>query len=109
MTRFQVKAVVDAINRMFKSNYFDICTVDKCMKIIGSAKTADYDAMHTYHCVNYSAMDRETKDWLFQATIENICNVNNFPEIKLVDPNEEMENLLTINQDNKSIIKRLFG
>ena len=109
MTEFEAKSVIDAINRMFKDRYFSISTVDSCMKVTGSVATSDYNAMRLYHCVNYSAMDKETKSFLFKATMENVCNVDDFPEIKMAKRSDEIQNSLVIEQKPKPLLKRLFG
>lgn len=109
MTEFQAKAVADAVNRMFSSHSFSICTVDDCMKITGAVRSADYDALRLYHCVHYSTMSRDTKDWLFRATIENVSNVDDFPAVRLISKSEEIETALTLEQRERPLLKRLFG
>ena len=109
MTEFQARAVVDAINRMFEEHLFSICTVDNCMRITGAVRTADYAALKLYHCCHYSKMSRETKDWLFRATIENVSNVDDFPAVRLINKAEEIETALTIQRKERPLTKRLFG
>jgi hypothetical protein len=106
MTDLQAKAVIDAINEMFKGKHFSICTVDDCMKVTGAVRTSDYDALRLYHCRDFAKMDRETKEYVFKATIENVCNVDAFPEIKLVKPSEAMGQAISVEQ--KPLIKRLL-
>ncbi len=108
MTEFEAKAVLDSINRMFKSNHFSICDVDKCMKVTGAVRTSSYRAINLYHCVNFSEMDKETKQFLFKATIENVCNVDEFPEIHLHKPSDTMAGL-TVLETRKPLLQRLFG
>ena len=108
MTEFEAKSVIDAINRMFKKGHFSICTVDDCMRVTGAVETSDYNAMRLYHCVNYSAMDKETKAFLFKATMENVCNVDDFPEIKMAKRSEEIQSSFVVEQQ-PTLLKRLFG
>ena len=35
-------------------------------------------------------MDKETREFVYKATLENVCNVDGFPEIQLVKPSEAM-------------------
>lgn len=114
MTEFQAKAVVDAINAMFRGHHFNICTVDSCMKITGAIRSNDYEALRLYHCVNFDKMDRKTKEHVFRTTIELICNVDEFPAIKFVSPSEEIGQQLIESQRAEtprrvSFLKRLFG
>ena len=109
MNEFEAKSVIDAINRMFKGAYFDITAVDNCMKVTGAVRTNDYKAMRLYHCVHYSEMDRETKAFLFKATMENVCNVDDFPEIKMAKRSDEIENRLIVEHQSKPLLKRLFS
>lgn len=109
MTEFEAKSVIDAINRMFKGTYFNISAVDDCMKVTGAVRTNDYKSMSLYHCVHYSEMDRETKAFLFKATMENVCNVDDFPEIKMAKRSDEIENRLILESQPKPLMKRLFS
>ena len=53
-------------------------------------------------------MDQETKSMLYASTIENVTNVDSFPEIKLVDPAEELEQKLII-EKKPNLLRRLFS
>jgi hypothetical protein len=51
------------VAKMLKSNYFDVCTVDKVCKLIGAnASGAAYDMLHALHCVHYSDMPPQVKE-----------------------------------------------
>jgi hypothetical protein len=52
-------------------------------------------------------MDRETKEHVFKATIENVCNVDDFPEIKLVKPSESFGQAIAV-EAKQPLIKRLL-
>jgi hypothetical protein len=59
-----------ALKRMFSQSYFDICTIDKCLKLTGSIPSADiYKVMNTVHCVHYADMDAQFRQWLFEQSI----------------------------------------
>lgn len=108
MTELQASAVVDAINRMFESNTFSICKVDDCMKVTGAVRTPDYAALSLYHCVDYSKMSRETKDFLFRATMENICNVDDFPAVKMIRKSDIIESAVRVER-KPSFFGKLLG
>lgn len=109
MTEFSAKAVVESINRMFASHHFSICTVDECMKVTGAVRTSDYPALKLYHCVNYSDMTRDTKDWVFRVTVENVSNVDDFPKLELAKKSDEITTALTLQSNRQSIWKRMLG
>lgn len=109
MTDFEAKAVVDAINRMFKGQTFYITDVDNCMKVTGAIRTTDYDALRLYHCVSFDTMDADTKSFVFQATIENVCNVDEFPAVRLIRRSDEIEEKLAMSHKQQPLLKRLFG
>ena len=110
MSEFEARAVVDSVNRMFKSNFFYICTVDKCMALTGATRTKDYNALHLYHCVGFDKMSEDVKRFVFKATMDNITNVDSFPEIRLVDPGEQLAEQLRLEKLNQTpLLKRIFG
>jgi len=109
MTDSQLSAVVDAVNRMFRSTHFSICTVDSCMKVTGAVRTQDYQALTLYHCVNYSEMTRDTREWVFKATVENIGNVDSFPTLSLVKRSEEIASMIEPKESRTPFLNRLFS
>lgn len=49
-----------ALQKMFNGGYFDICTVDKCLKLAGViAPKREYDLLHALHCVHFRDMPPE--------------------------------------------------
>lgn len=110
ISEFEARAVVDSVNRMFKGTSFNICTVDECMKVTGATRTKDYKAMSLYHCVGFDQMSEDVKRFVFKATMDNITNVDSFPEIRLVDPGEQLAEQLRLEKLNQTpLLKRIFG
>lgn len=58
------RLVVQAVmGNLFEKSYFDICTIDKVCKIIGSRKAGEaYNLLSALHCVDYSAMSPELRE-----------------------------------------------
>ena len=79
------------------------------MTITGAVATNEYKVLELYHCVSYSEMDSEIKNMLFRATIENVCNVDEFPEITLTKPSDQIQHQLVVEHNEKPLLKRLFG
>jgi hypothetical protein len=58
-------AVATAMRKMFDNKWFDISTVDQCLKLAGViAPTKPYQTLRVLHCVHYSDMPRELLDAL---------------------------------------------
>ncbi len=59
-----------ALKKLFNQNSFSICTVDELLKITNTIPDkATYQLLHAMHCVNYSDMTKEYRDWLFKTTM----------------------------------------
>ena len=59
----KMSIALTAVARMLKSNYFDVCTVDKVCRLIGaSAQGPAYDMLNTLHCVHYSDMPPQVRE-----------------------------------------------
>lgn len=105
LTTFQARAIVDAVNAMFRGDHFSICVVDQCQAITGAQRTADYESLRLYHCRPFRDMTPETREQIFRATIENVCNVGTFPEIRLACDDPTPAAAVTVRQ---SFLARLF-
>jgi len=56
-------AALTALNDMMAKGYVNICTIDSVAKMLGVlAKGADYDVLHTLHCVNFDRMPKDLLD-----------------------------------------------
>jgi len=63
MTDFEKQAVVLALRRMFTDSYFNICTVDACVKVVGCIPPRDmYNALSAIHCAKWADMTPEFRD-----------------------------------------------
>ncbi len=72
MNEFQREAAITALKVMFESTYFDICTVDKCIKLSGCVPPdrKDYQALHALHCVHFSDMSRNLRNMVLAKTMQ---------------------------------------
>ena len=62
-TDLKMSIALSAVSNMLKSNYFDVCTVDKICKLIGaSANGPAYDMLHALHCIHYTEMPRDVRE-----------------------------------------------
>ena len=81
------KIIIDGINHLFRhQRTYCICTVNDLMKIAGSMRTKNYDALHIYHCREYASIPKDIKAWLYEATVSEIMGGAEFPEIQIVQP-----------------------
>lgn len=52
--------IATAMRTMFEKPYFDICTVDQCLKVAGVvAPRKTYERLRALHCISFAAMPRE--------------------------------------------------
>lgn len=52
-----------ATRKLFDKRYFDICTVDTLMKLIGTtAPTHAYTQLRALHCVDYADMPQDLRE-----------------------------------------------
>lgn len=59
----RIQAAVVAMNKMLRSSYFDICTVDAVAKMLQvQPRKMSHDILRTLHCVHYNEMTRELRD-----------------------------------------------
>ena len=60
MDNLQIMVAKTALNKMFSSGHFCICTLDKILKLSGGCQSRpDYEMLAALHCVNYSDMPKE--------------------------------------------------
>lgn len=79
------------------------------MKITGAIQTQDYRALTLYHCVYFSDMTREVRDWVFKTAVENIGNVDGFPTLALVKRSDEIAATLIETKSRPNLLNRLTG
>jgi len=73
-----------AIKKLFDGGNFDICTIRELLKMTGCIPDAEiYNKMSALHCVNYSSMSKELRDWLYRETL-NMFAPNGFDK-SLID------------------------
>lgn len=86
----KARAVIFALTRMFNEEpFFDICTVRKCMQITGAKGNTNFNTLTLYHCAYWKNLSQKAKEFIFNTTVENVFDVDNFPAIKLVgDPSK---------------------
>lgn len=59
-TALKLLATQAAIEKMFSGSYFDICTIDNVVKMMGLKPDREaYQILRTLHCVHYNQMPRE--------------------------------------------------
>lgn len=105
MTKFQTKAVLFNLNRMFREPYFSICEVTKMMKVTGATRNSDYETLDMYHCTNYSEMDEETRNFIHKAVLSNVTNCYDFPRVGIYRKPQEPVRFAA---DERTTIERLM-
>ena len=65
MDNIQELAAMTALNNMFRSEHFNICTLDAVAKLLNvNPRGRTYDILHVLHCVDYGKMPKELYDVL---------------------------------------------
>ena len=94
MEDIQKQVVKIALRKLFTAKHFSICDIDKCLKlsqIIPNKK--DYDTMSALHCIDYSDMNKDVREWLLN-TVESMFMGSGFDlsflekEIKVIEIEE---------------------
>lgn len=83
----QLSALKIALKNMFNGEYFNICTIESCLKLTNSIlNTEVYKIMRTVHCVNFKDMDSDFRKWIFEQTILTFnANGFDFSKIEIID------------------------
>lgn len=72
MNDFQREAAITALKLMFEGRYFNISTVDKCIKISGCVPPdrKDYQALNALHCVDFADMSANLRQMTLAKTMQ---------------------------------------
>jgi len=69
MDEFTKEVVITALRDMFQSRNFNICTIDKCLKLAGSIPDGhEYDSLSALHCISWKDMSPELRKEVFDRT-----------------------------------------
>ncbi len=67
----------DAVNKLFNTRYFDICTVRDILDALGrSQNTTAFKLLKTLHCMNYEDMSEELRERLPKLLSEALAPKN---------------------------------
>lgn len=95
MTEFnpQIIALKLALKDMFSKKYFNISTIDSCLKITGAVPDGKiYEIMRAVHCIHFEDMDKPFRDWLFKESVLMISsNGFDFDELDIFDTKSNIE------------------
>jgi len=70
MDTFKQQTIITALKDMFQGTYFNICTIDKCLKIANAIPRAtDYDCLSALHCVHWKNMPSELREEVYNRTL----------------------------------------
>lgn len=79
--------VQTAVAKLFDNKWFDICTLDKTLSLVGARQGgAAYDMLHALHCIHYDKMPPDLRARIPQLVNECLLqndNVNDATEVAL--------------------------
>jgi len=71
MDEFHKQAAITALKAMFRKDYYDICAVDKVIKMTGCIPDKkDYQALNALHCVHWNEMSKELREMVLLKTMQ---------------------------------------
>ena len=109
MDDFQKEVVLTALKKMFQDSSFNICTIDRCLKISGAIPTAkDYDSLSALHCISWKDMSLDLRTAVFKKTI-NIFSQEGFDLSVLEMAFNKERNVFELKQPKKKIFGLLGG
>lgn len=106
----QQQAIKSALKKMFQGYHFDICTIRNLLDMTGSIPNPEvYRIMQTQHCVNYSEMDKELRDYLYKESIKMF--IPNGFDLNILDAVFESDQVQIVRLDEKpkSFLRKLLS
>ena len=72
MNEFQREAAITALKSMFEGRYYDITTVNKCIKLSGCIPPdpKDFQALNALHCIDFSDMSANLRQMTLAKTMQ---------------------------------------
>ena len=117
MGNLEKEVIKTALKKMFKENHFNICTIDKCLKISNTIPDKSvYNNMSALHCVNYSEMSNDLRKWLFENVIllfnNNGFDFSIFDVMPMKEEKKEESDVYVVGEIHelkKTMIQMLLG
>ena len=108
MDAFTKETVLAALSKMFTGGYFDICTIDKCLKLTRSIPNGhDYDCLSALHCVHWKDMSPDLRKTVFDTTIKMmLCDGFDLSALEMIF--DEEKKVFELHEPKKSRF-RLLG
>ncbi len=67
---FKKQTVITSLKHMFKGSHFDICNIDKCLKVLNiDPPDSEILPLRSIHCVHWSEMEPKFKQEVFIRTL----------------------------------------
>ena len=100
------RVIQTALKDMFKGGHFNICNIDKCLKIAGTvADQETYEMLSALHCVDFKAMGIDVRQWCFEATL-NLFDNTGF-DLEMVNGVLQQKNLMEEGVKTPGFFKKL--
>lgn len=80
-TDFRKTAAATALRSMFRDGHFCICTLDKCLKIMGVQQSPDYTTLSSLHCVKWADMPAGFPQEVMERTLKMVFEGGNVDEL----------------------------
>ena len=109
----ETKAMVaiTALNKMFESGSFSICTIDDVAKMLGIIPDADaYETLRPLHCVNWQKMPKALRDRVPGLIQQALMGDERFRfELAARDQSRALQVIDGSPHTRRPLLKRMFG
>jgi hypothetical protein len=95
-SRAKVEIAKVKLKKLFTDHYFNICEFDALLAMMQvHPPKEEYDMIRSLHCVYFSEMNREVREWLFNACLSVIqCDRFNLSAIDMIGSGSKQSALL---------------
>jgi len=105
----KVLIAATALNKMFRSSHFSICTLREVAEMLGIHPEREaYKMLHPLHCVNWADMPRELRDQVPRLVEQALAGGFQAFEVKL-PASQALQVIDAAPATRRPLIKRLFG
>lgn len=111
MDDLKALAALTALNEMFASSHFSICTIDKVATLLGVHPQRDaYNTLRTLHCVDWNRMPRQLRDSVPQLVQQALADGSTPVQFELKrEANQALQVLDQSKYTRRPLLQRLFS
>ena len=106
MNEIDIRIAQTALKNMFQGSHFNICTIDSLLEMTGCIPDKqNYSRLSTLHCIHWKSMDRDVRQWCFEATMALFDNTGF--DLEMINGVLREKNLIEEAKESPGFFKRL--